>query len=178
MPQLYETGSCFMRKPAIDGKFPTAVLLRPNLARGRPFSRLSFAAMRLFDENLFQTTGRRCFCPPSTQSADRRAVSISKEKRAFPLAGISETARTGSPAERRSRKSDAKSAGVSDSLAPAICILPFHPAYPDLRRQKKQTSHRRLRAANPKNQGAAEWLAPHSGSFVSSKQPQYRHLAG
>ena len=73
-----------MRKPAIDGKFPTAVLLRPNLARGRPFSRLSFAAMRLFDENLFQTTDRRCFCPPSTQSADRLAVSISKEKRASP----------------------------------------------------------------------------------------------
>ena len=73
-----------MRKPAMDGKFPTAVLLRPNLARGWPFSRLSFAAMRLFDENFFQITGRRCFCPPSTQSADRRAVSISKEKRASP----------------------------------------------------------------------------------------------
>lgn len=84
MPQPYENGSRFMRKPAMDGKFPTAVLLRPNLARGRPFSRLSFAAMRLFDENLFQITGRRCFCPPSTQSAGRRAVSISKEKRASP----------------------------------------------------------------------------------------------
>ena len=54
MPQPYENGSRFMRKPAMDGKFPTAVLLRSNLARGRPFSRLSFAAMRLFDENLFQ----------------------------------------------------------------------------------------------------------------------------
>lgn len=178
MPQLYENGSCFMRKPAMDGKFPTAVLLRPNLARGRPFSRLSFAAMRLFDENFFQITGRRCFCPPSTQSADRRAVSIGKEKRALPLAGISETARTGSPAERRSRKSDAKSAGISDSFAPAICILPFHPAYPNLRRPKKQTAHHRLRPDGSENRGAAEWLAPHSGSFVSSKQPQYRHLAG
>lgn len=171
-----------MRKPAMDGKFPTAVLLRPNLARGRPFSRLSFAAMRLFDENFFQITGRRCFCPPSTQSADRRAVSISKGKAGFPLAGISETARTGSPAERRSRKSNAKSyglVGLVGLVAPAICILPFHPAYPNLRRPKKQTAHHRLRPDGSENRGgAAEWLAPHSGSFVSSKQPQYRHLAG
>ena len=85
MPQPYENGSRFMRKPAMDGKFPTAVLLRPKLARGRPFSRLSFAAMRLFDENLFQITGRRCFCPPSTQSAGRRAVFIGKGKAGFPL---------------------------------------------------------------------------------------------
>ena len=75
MPQPYENGSCFMRKPAMDGKFPTAVLLRPNLARGRPFSRLSFAAMRLFDENLFQITGRRCFCPPSTGRFHRQGKS-------------------------------------------------------------------------------------------------------
>ena len=148
-----------MRKPAMDGKFPTAVLLRPNLARGRPFSRLSFAAMRLFDENFFQITGRRCFCPPSTQSAGRRAVSISKEKRAFPLAGISETARTGSPAERRSRKSDAKSYGLFGLVglvAPAICILPFHPAYPDLRRPKKQTAHHRLRPDGSENRGVRQ----------------------
>lgn len=74
-----------MRKPAMDGKFPTSVRLHTNLARGRPFSRVSFAAIRLFNENLFQTTGRRCFCPPSTQSADRRAVFIGKRKAGFPL---------------------------------------------------------------------------------------------
>ena len=33
----------------------------------------------------FKLTGRRCFCPPSTQSADRRAVFIGKGKAGFPL---------------------------------------------------------------------------------------------
>lgn len=58
------------------------------------FTRTSHAAGRSFAYPLrrcasltkisFKLTGRRCFCPPSTQSADRRAVSISKEKRASP----------------------------------------------------------------------------------------------
>ena len=148
------------------------------------FTRTSHAAGRSFAYPLrrcasltkisFKLTGRRCFCPPSTQSADRRAVSISKEKRASPCPAF----RKPPEPARRSRKSATKSAGVSDSFAPAICILPFHPAYPDLRRPKKQTAHHRLRPDGSENRSAAEWLAPHSGSFVSSKQPQYRHLAG
>ena len=167
-----------MRKPAMDGKFPRAVLLHTDLARGRPFFRLSFAAMRLFDENLFQINRPALFLS-SLDAVSRQAGRFHKQGKAgFPLSGISETARTGSPAERRSRKSATKSAGVSDSFAPAICILPFHPAYPDLRRPKKQTAHHRLRPDGSENRSAAEWLAPHSGSFVSSKQPQYRHLAG
>ena len=162
-----------MRKPAMDGKFPTAVRLHTNLARGRPFSRLSFAAMRLFDENLFQITGRRCFCPPSTQSADRRVVFIGKGKAGFPLvrhfgnrpnrlAG-----RTPLPQKRRQVLRFVRFGRFGRSR---YLHSPFFPVYPDFRRPKKQTAAVRSRKSG--RAAARGKSGRHSASTaVASRKP-------